>query len=148
MAATHQKILVWVFCVEREKASFLLLKTTAKRGGFWQPVTGSVEAGEEPLAAAGREMREETGLEPLRIEPVSRPYEFEGRRGERVMEYPFLAEVLAGSRERIVMDRREHVEFQWVSGEQALERIKYPSNARVLRDVLEQLSGQNRKERK
>ncbi|BDG07705.1 lipoyl(octanoyl) transferase LipB [Anaeromyxobacter paludicola] len=39
----------------------LLLRRTAERGGFWQPVTGRIEPGESAAAAAARELREETG---------------------------------------------------------------------------------------
>jgi len=41
----------------------LLLKRTRERGGFWQPVTGRIEPGEAPLAAARRELLEETGAD-------------------------------------------------------------------------------------
>jgi len=42
----------------------VLLLERADRPGFWQSVTGSLEIGETPLAAAIREVKEETGLEP------------------------------------------------------------------------------------
>ena len=35
----------------------LVLRRTADRGGFWQPVTGRIEPGESPPAAAARELR-------------------------------------------------------------------------------------------
>ena len=41
---------------------FLLLERT-QPAGFWQSVTGSLEPGESPRQAAGRELREETGIQ-------------------------------------------------------------------------------------
>lgn len=50
---------VAIFC--RHKGSILLVRH--KRLDLWLPVGGEVEAGETPLEAARRELREETGLE-------------------------------------------------------------------------------------
>ena len=42
----------------------VLLLERAARSGWWQSVTGSLDAPDEPLAAAAaREVREETGIE-------------------------------------------------------------------------------------
>ena len=41
---------------------FLLLERIQPTG-FWQSVTGSLEPGESPRRAAGRELREETGIQ-------------------------------------------------------------------------------------
>jgi len=52
-------VLVVVYTVELE----VLLLERARRPGFWQSITGSLDWPHEPLeAAAAREVREETGI--------------------------------------------------------------------------------------
>ena len=54
------KALVWVLRPSKGGAEVLLLQRPARRGGGLHPVTGKAEEGEEPLAAASREVLEET----------------------------------------------------------------------------------------
>lgn len=44
----------------------LILKRTPERSGYWQPVSGGIENGEEPAIAVVREVFEETGITGIR----------------------------------------------------------------------------------
>lgn len=141
---TQQKVQVWVHFKDsnEEDPLFLLLKTHAGRGEFWQPITGSVDPGESLPSAALREAVEETGLT-FSSAAVLIPYsfEFEGR-GRKVQETGFSLEYRSRDRvsgvPTIRLDPREHAEYRWVSSEQALKMLGYPSNAQMLKSFLAQ----------
>ena len=58
LACRPESVLV---VVHSEDGEALLLERASPRG-FWQSITGALEWGETPAAAAVRELREETGL--------------------------------------------------------------------------------------
>jgi dATP pyrophosphohydrolase len=59
------KLPVSVLVVIHTADRLVLLLERARRPGFWQSVTGSLDWPDEPLeAAAAREVREETGIDP------------------------------------------------------------------------------------
>ena len=59
---------VHVFRRRGKRLELLLIRRAPHRSlaGVWQPITGGIERGESTMAAAVREVREETGLAPLR----------------------------------------------------------------------------------
>ncbi len=129
---------VIVFKVIDNRPVFLLLKRQPNRGGFWQPVTGGVEAGENLKEAALREMLEETSIKDyIKVYEALHYFEFEANGGFGWMkEYVFGVQISADV-EAVISD--EHSEMKWCSLDEALELLKYESNKvgfRKLGDML------------
>ena len=120
-----------VVVVRREGDELCVLLLRAYN--YWDCPKGVVEAGEDPLDSARREVREETGIEDL-----------EFRWGESFVETPPYARnkvaryYLAATRERAVklpvsaeLDRAEHQEYRWLHFDDAA-RLLVPRVAAVM----------------
>ena len=119
----------------------LLLHRRAERGNFWQPITGSIEEGEQPIETARRELVEETGHggdpRPLDLEQSF------------LIESAYLAAKYSGpiiasevnfaaafdSRLPIRLDAEEHDAFGWFTFAEAYEKIRWTDD----REALERL---------
>jgi len=127
-------VLVVVHTLERE----VLLLERATRAGFWQSVTGSLEALHEPLAtAAAREVLEETGihLRDARLARWNVVYTFEIYKHwrhrfapgvERNTEHVFALALRERVPVRLAPD--EHVAFTWLPWREAAAKCFSWSN--------------------
>jgi dihydroneopterin triphosphate diphosphatase len=117
---------VIIFKMVEGKPQFLLLKRVPERGGFWQPVTGGVDEGEDLAEAAKRELLEETQIrEIIRLIEDVHYFEFESIGFGQLKEYVFGVEVAANT-EAIISD--EHSEMKWCGLEESLETLLHENN--------------------
>lgn len=128
-----------VKCAIVRGGQVLLLKRVAAAGGFWQPVTGRIEAGESAVEAARREALEETGLsvEPKPLGLVQSFLISEGPlEGTWIREESFVAVVPEDCEPR-ALDVEEHDQLEWFPLARALELVTWSDDRKTLLEAVQ-----------
>jgi dATP pyrophosphohydrolase len=139
------KIPISVLVVIYKSNRDVLLMERADRAGFWQSVTGSLDAVDEDLAlAAAREVFEETGIAVDRLPKAALQnmhhhinyeiypeWRFRYPPGvTRNIEHWFALEVPLET--PIQLAPREHVAYKWLPYEEAAKKCFSPSNGEAI----------------
>jgi len=120
---------VVVFRNEEGNTLYLLLHYEA---GHWDFVKGNVEKGESAEQTARRECEEETGIKELEfLAGFKEKIEYFYRR-ERETIHKQVMFLLAETKTKEVKISWEHVGFEWLPYEKALERLTYKNAKEVL----------------
>jgi lipoyl(octanoyl) transferase len=119
----------------------LLLHRRPERGGFWQPVSGTIEEGESALDTARRELVEETGHagQPAPLD-LTQSFLIESQylaarypspiiASEAVFHAPLDAHL------PVRIDTREHDDWGWFTLAEAMEKIRWTDDREALEKV-------------
>lgn len=137
------KLPVSVLVVVHTDGGEVLLLERARRPGFWQSVTGSLDRADEPHEeAARRELREETGIaaHPRRLRRWPLTYTFEVYPQWRQRFLPgtthnteHLFSLALPARVPVVLALEEHVASQWLPWREAAAKCFSWSNRDAIR---------------
>ncbi len=109
---------------------------------FWQSVAGSLLEDEEPHSAAVRELQEETGIVVSKLEPYDKASYiiypmWRHRYAPGVIENTEYAYTLELEEEcEIVLDGREHKEYQWVDKAKVADMVSSHTNRSYIERIL------------
>ncbi|MFA6233094.1 MAG: NUDIX pyrophosphatase [Bacteroidota bacterium] len=126
--------------IESGQIEYLLLQRASTEPLYpllWQIVTGRMEEGESAIAAAKREVIEETGIctETMVVVPYIASFYFEP--DDSIHHVPvFAVEV---PEDTVVRLSIEHIDFVWLRFEKAWQRLVFPGHReglRILRDYV------------
>ena len=122
------KALVWIMRPgSGGRPDVLLLERPSRRGGGEHPVTGKAEPGETPLACAGREAQEETGLRGD-LAALGLVHRYRAAKGD-FEEHAFLLSVARRAEPRL---SSEHVAFRWAAPEEARAVLHWETHREAL----------------
>lgn len=133
-----ESVLVVVYTIDLD----VLLICRQKPQGFWQSVTGSLEAGESPSQTAVRELKEETGIEAVvndhatsRSFPISAAWRRRYAPGvTENLEHEFSVQL--AERPDVVLDPAEHVDYCWLPIVEAIAKVSSRTNRAALQAIL------------
>ena len=138
----NQSVLVVIYAKDTNR---VLMLQRQDNPDFWQSVTGTIERGETPRATAIREVWEEVGL---KIEESSTAL-FDCKESIEFEIFPYFrykyAPNVTHCREHwflLAMEQEfepilsEHLAYQWVSPEKAIQMTKSSNNAEAIRKYI------------
>jgi lipoyl(octanoyl) transferase len=129
----------------------LLLHRRPDRGDFWQPVTGGVDPGEAPSAAAQRELQEETGftapVRPLSLRQtfLIDPEYLKAAEDDLIFADEESFAALEDSHQPVRLDPEEHDRAAWFSFDEAVEKVIWSDDRETI-EALRQVCHAERSE--
>ena len=133
-----------IFRREDDKVYYLLVRHVGE-SDYWGFVKGIVEDDETEIDTAVREIQEETGIEDLKFKDCFRGTErYSPEEGVTKDAVYFLAET---SEKEIRLALEELDKYEWLEFEDALERLKHPSQEELLKKAEDRMREESEKKR-
>ena len=127
-----------VFAKVNGDYQFLIIKRVPEDGGFWQPLTESLEEGETVEECLRRGVKEELGINDI-TEVTERLWSFswENKKGEPNIDLVYGVEISRDSGVKISPE--EHSEYKWCSFDEAMELLGKDNNKKAFEHFKEKV---------
>lgn len=131
-----------IFRLAGKELEFLLLKRSEKEiyPGLWQMVTGSIDDNEKAYQTAIREIKEETGLTPVKFWVVPNVNSFYSPKQNSICMVPVFAALVADDSN--VNISGEHSEYKWVGKDDAIKLLAWPGQRNSVETIYEYFKNQ------
>jgi dihydroneopterin triphosphate diphosphatase len=125
----------YLICKKQKKNSYLLIRRSCDYlNGSWQMVSGKIEPGETAWQAALRELQEETGLTPNKFFSADIVETFYLQNSDKVAFVPVFVGFIDNP-EKPRLEPTEHDAYEWLSFEEAFERLLFLEQKRIITHV-------------
>lgn len=133
---------VYPYRLQNGQPYFLIFKRSSEKiyAGQWRMVGGKVKKGEQSWEAALRELKEETGLKPVKFWTIPSINQFYEAKTDAILSIPAFAAELDNDSD-IQLDE-EHSEFKWVSIDGIQPYISWPEQRRLMKLTYDILTDQ------
>lgn len=118
----------------------LILKRTPERSGYWQPVCGGIENGEEPKETVIREIWEETGITTVKnILDLNYTFTYKETKNGKLMNMRDICFAVEVHSVLNIKLSDEHEEYKWCSYIEAKEYLKWEHNLIALEKLINKI---------
>jgi dATP pyrophosphohydrolase len=115
---------------------YLLIKRTPKDGGYWQPITGTLDNGEKLHDCLFRELDEEVCVsrgEVKKLSPILYKFDWKNKRGETILEFVYAVEI--DRKQKIKLNPTEHNDQRWCTYDLAAKTLYTDNNKKALQII-------------
>lgn len=134
----RKAVFIVTYAKINKRIEYLLLKRKLHWKG-WEFPKGGINFFETKRRAIRREVKEETGLMPIKIKKfnISGKYkyhkELENRKG--FIGQSFLLYAVKIGRGKVKIDKVEHSDYKWMDFKEAVKKLKWPNQKKCLKMV-------------
>lgn len=131
----RKAIFIVIYAREKNKIYYLILKRKLHWKG-WEFPKGGVKFLETKRSAVKRELKEETGLDILKMRKfnISGKYKYNKIYRDRpgIIGQTFSLYAVEVKKRKIKLDKEEHSDYKWLEFEKAIKELKWPNQKKCL----------------
>ena len=119
----------------------LILQRVPERNSYWQPISGGIDKGEEPIDTVKREVFEETGIRALKtIIDLNYTFTFETMWHGKLTKMKEICFAVEIKEIREIRLSNEHQDYKWCTEIEAKKFLKWEHNLIALNRLVEILN--------